>query len=164
VRRNDSIILDRDMPGPGGAGKPETLHQYDGAYPVSVPAGSQTLRVENSGIDWMYVGYLLKNGRVATQPPLRVLALRGPDTALAWVQNPESEWYRELVQKDVPRPVPPSLLDFDGLSEGRYQVTLWDTVRGAVMRQDELRAQSGRLSVPLPEVRTDLAVKAIREE
>jgi hypothetical protein len=164
VRRNDSIILDRDMPGPGGAGKPETLHQYDGAYPVSVPAGSQTLRVENSGIDWMYVGYLLKNGRVATQPPLRVLALRGPDTALAWVQNPESEWYRELVQKNVPRPVPPSLLDFDGLSEGRYQVTLWDTVRGAVMRQDELRAQSGRLSVPLPEVRTDLAVKAIREE
>src|SRR5438874_13737220 len=61
---------------PGG-----TLHQYDGDYSVPVPGGSQTVEVENTGVDWMYVGYTLRNGRAATRPALRVLALRSPDTA-----------------------------------------------------------------------------------
>jgi hypothetical protein len=164
IRRNDRVVVDKSMDDPGGRGKPDTLHQYDGAYVVAIPPGRQTVQVENSGIDWMYVGYRLKRGREARQPPLRALALRGPDSALVWVQNPEHEWYPVLVQKQSPRPVPPTVLELSGLAEGRYQVTLWDTERGAITRRTQLRTENGRLSVPLPEVRTDVAVKVVRAE
>jgi hypothetical protein len=111
----------------------------------------------------MYVGYMLKDGRAAVEPPLRVLALSGADAALAWVQNPEHEWYRVLVQKEVPRTVPATRLEIPGLPEGRYQVTLWDTERGVVTRRLTLTTQRGALTIPLPAIRNDLAVKAVRE-
>ena len=43
-------------------------------------------------------------------------------------------------------------------------VTLWDTERGIISRRLQLRSENGRLSVPLPEVRNDLAVKVVRAE
>jgi hypothetical protein len=164
VRRNSGLVLDKPMTGPGGSEKVDTLHQFDGAYTVLIPPGPQTLQVENSGVDWMYVGYELKQARVAWEPPLRALALKGPDAALVWVQNLAHEWYPVLVQKQAPRPVPPTLLDLPGLTEGQYEVTLWDTERGIVSRRAQIRTANGRLLVPLPEVRTDVAIKVVRAE
>jgi hypothetical protein len=162
ARRNEQVVLDKDMPVPPGADQADTLREYDGAYAVAVPAGPQTVVVENVGIDWMNVGYVLRHGRTAAEPALRVLALTGADAAMAWVQNPQHEWYRVLVEKQIPSPVPASLLELPGLAEGRYQVTLWDTYRGVVTRRLSLITQKGSLSIPLPELSKDLAVKAIR--
>lgn len=164
LRLDDRVVLSKEMPVPDGTTGNDTLHQYDGAYPVAVPAGPHRLSIEDTGTDWIYVGYLVKNGRTATEPPLRVLALRGADVVLAWVQNPENEWYRVDVQKQLPRPVPPSVLALSGLADGPYRVTLWDTYRGVVTRTLHLASQNGSLAVPLPELRKDLAVKAVREE
>lgn len=164
VRRNEQLVLDKQMTGADGAEKQDTLHQYDGTYAVGIPPGPQTLHVENTGIDWVYVGYQLKRAREARDPPLRVLSLRGPEAALVWVQNPDHEWYPILAQKQSPRPVQPTVLELPGLADGQYQVTLWDTERGVISRRLLLHAEAGRLSVPLPEIRTDLAVKVGRAE
>ena len=136
IRRGGAIVLDQSMPNPDRNGKTDTLHQYDGEYTAAVPPGPQTIVVENTGIDWMDVGYVLKKGRQAARPPLRVLALRGPDTALVWVQNPESEWYRVLVQKQVPHRVPASILELEdsqtaatrsrsGIPTGEWRRAVW---------------------------------------
>jgi hypothetical protein len=161
ARLNGTVVLDQPMPDPDGTTKTEDLHQYDGAYSVAIPAGPQTVVVENLGIDWIRLGYVLKDGRAIVDPPLRVLALAGPTAALAWVQNPDNEWYGVLVQKLAPRPVAPSALELTGLANGRYQVELWDTYRGVVTQRATLAAENGVLSVPLPEVRQDLAVKVL---
>jgi hypothetical protein len=155
--------LDKEMPDPDGGEGAETLHQYDGAYSIAVPAGPQTVVVDNEGTDWINVGYVLKDGKAATEPALRVLALAAADSAIAWVQNPQHEWYRVLVEKQAPRPVPPSLLQFPGLSEGRYTVTLWDTYRGSVIQRLPLETHNGSLTIPIPAVSQDLAVKVVRE-
>jgi len=162
ARRNGDVVLDKPMVDQDGNTGTDTLHQYDGAYTVAIPAGPQTVEIDNCGIDWMYVGYLLKDGRATVKPPLRVMALTGVDAALAWVQNPENEWYRTLVQKQTPHPVAPTVMELTGLREGRYQVTLWDTYQGRAERQLLLRPRAGVLTVPLPEVTKDLAVKAVR--
>jgi hypothetical protein len=162
-RRNGELVLDKEMPDPDGSADTETLHQYDGAYSIAVPAGPQTVVVDNVGTDWMNVGYVLKDGKAATEPALRVLALAAADSAIAWVQNPQHEWYRVLVEKQAPRPVPPSLLQFPGLSEGRYTVTLWDTYRGSVIQRLPLETHNGSLTIPIPAVSQDLAVKVVRE-
>jgi hypothetical protein len=112
----------------------------------------------------MYVGYQLKRAREAREPPLRALALKGPDSALVWVQNPEHEWYPVLVRKQSSRLVQPTLLDLSGLADGPYEAIVWDTERGTVSRRMTLRTANGRLSVPLPWIRTDLAVKVSRAE
>lgn len=163
ARLNGALVLDNPMPDPDGNTKTDTLHQYDGAYTIPIPAGPQTVLIENLGIDWMVVGYVLKDGRALVDPPLRALALSGPTAALAWVQNPENEWNRVLVQKLAPRTVAPTVLELTGLAEGRYQVTLWDTYRSVVIQRSEISAQNGALSVPLPEIRQDLAVLALRQ-
>ena len=68
------------------------------------------------------------------------------------------------MQKQPPRPVPPSRLEFNGLADGLYQVTLWDTYAGSATRRFQLTTTNGVLAVPLPAVQRDLAVKAVREE
>jgi hypothetical protein len=163
VRRNNQLVLDKSMADPAATGN-DTLHQYDGAYSVLIPPGPQTLQVENAGVDWMYVGYQLKNAREAREPALRVLALRGPETALAWVQNPEHEWYPMIERKQTLHRVPPTVLDVPGLTDGQYQVSLWDTELGSITRRLEVHTENGRLSIPLPEIRDDVAIKATRAE
>ncbi len=163
ARRNGEVVLDKEMRDPNGGEKTDTMHDFDGTYTIAVPTGQQSIVVENQGIDWMYVGYMLKDGRASTEPPLRVLSLAGPEAVMAWVQNPQLDRFGVQTGKEALQPVSPSLLELSGLRDGPYRVTLWDTHHGLSLRSLQLAAQGGALSVPLPEVTQDLAVKAIRE-
>jgi hypothetical protein len=159
VRRDGQTVVDRDMPDTNPPGQHETLSQYNGAYPVTIPAGRHTVEVENVGKDWIFVAYRLQGGVVQTAPPLRVLGLQNDHLALAWVQQPEHTWFRVGREKRTPAEVPPTVLSWQGFRPGSYRAEIWDPYQGTVLEVQTVSTADGLIQVKLPAISTDVAVK-----
>jgi hypothetical protein len=155
-------VLARDFADPDGNTKTETLRQYAGDYTIEVPAGRHTIRVVNPGVDWLEISYRLPSYVASTVPALRVLGLHGPTLALVWAQNMDHTWYRRSLGTPL-QPVGATKVTLDGFADGGYEIELWDTYRGAVIRRERAAARKGRLQLVLPVVETDLAVKIRRQ-
>ena len=81
--------------------------------------------------------------------------------AVAWILRGDRRQRNGMLEKDAP-PVSP-VVSLPGLSPGRYRVTFWDTVEGRVTGESELSGcAGGRLCIPLPPLRTDLAFAVLR--
>jgi hypothetical protein len=46
-----------------------------------------------------------------------------------------------------------------GLLAGKYRVAVWDTYKGTVIARLDLQSEASGLTIPLPEFRTDCALK-----
>jgi hypothetical protein len=159
ISLDGSPALARDFPDllPGDY---ETMHQYDGAYGIDVPAGPHTIAVENPGTDWCYVSYRLTN--YLTSPNLRVLALSNPTSALVWVQNRMHTWWNHS-EGHEPDPVNASEITLAGLTPGTYAVEQWDTYAGTATALPDYVSADGTVVLTTPDgLTTDLAYKVRR--
>ena len=135
---------------------------YDEAYGIEVPAGRHTIGLENTGNDWVQVDYFRAEGYTTNErPPLRVLGLAAQDRALLWVQNKAHTWFNVREGRPMP-PVEPTRLRLSGFADGTWRVELWDTVAGKVVSTGEAAAKGGTLTIDLPAIPTDLALKLAR--
>lgn len=159
VMLDGETVLERDLPDPDGDERHDTLRQYDGPYTVTVPAGRHRVKVENVGKDWVFVAYILKGAVRQRKPHLRAFGLQNDRRALVWVQHPGHTWHRVAVLKQEPTPQPPSVLTLRGFREGEYTVEIWDTYQGEVTARQTVRVAGGQLSVALPAIATDVAVR-----
>lgn len=162
VSLDGQIKLDKDMPDPDGASNVDTLHQYDGIYKVSIPSGKHTTRVENSGADWMFVDYILEKAISQTAPALRIYGLRGKTTSLLWIDNYEHTWYKVDVLKQPVEEQKGATLVIPGWPEGRYDVQFWDTYAGKRISRGDLEVSDEGLSLNLPPIGKDLAIRIER--
>ncbi len=162
VERNGQRVLDKDMPDPDDTGNTETLMQFNGEYTLEVPAGKQTLKVQNIGNDWVFVSYILERAVKQTAPPLRLFGLHGRSTALMYIEHSQHTWYQVNVVKRKPEPVPPTTLHIPEWTPGRYRVEFWDTYEGKVTRTEEVNVDTRGLRLELPEVGSDIAIKTQR--
>jgi len=88
-------------------------------------------------------------------PEVRVLGLISPDKALVWVQDQGSAWvnYEPLEQ------VEGVVLTVYGLDEGTVKIEYWNTFRGVIINTAAGEVRGGKLQLPLPAFKHDLAVK-----
>jgi len=99
--------------------------------------------------------------RVPTFPSphhdLGALALQGPSKAYVWVYSRSA-----MERMPEPRLAPvfkgTSLL-LSGLNAGKYRAEVWDTYKGTCVAKLDLEATAAGLTIPLPEFRTDCALK-----
>jgi len=159
VKLDGETVIDQDMPDTNPPGQHDTLRQYNGDYPVTIPAGRHTVAVENTGKDWIFIEYRLKGGIAHTAPLLRVLGLQNDRLALAWVQQPEHTWFRVGREKQTPHEVPPTVLTLRGFRAGTYRAEVWDTYEGVILDTQTLQAGDGIVRVKLSAVAADVAVK-----
>ncbi|MBI2302054.1 MAG: hypothetical protein HYU66_24385 [Armatimonadetes bacterium] len=89
---------------------------------------------------------------------VRAYALVGRSLALAWVQNPD-HCLRSLAGGQAVQPVRDAQVIVPGVPAGVCRVEWWDTQSGLVTRTDELRAGNDGLTLELPELATDVALK-----
>jgi hypothetical protein len=161
VWTDNQKTLDVNFPDTNPPGRNATLMQYNGAYGVKLPAGKHVIKVENTGKDWIFVGYQLTDYKIQTTPNLRVLGIGDDATALLWMQNKDNTWHRRSLGKE-PREVAPSRVTFSGLRDGQYTVEWWDTYQGMVTATQQVRCVNGRLTLNAPAVKTDVACKLRR--
>ncbi len=154
-----AVILDRPMPDTNSAGKHDTLQQYNRDYLIDVPAGAHTVKVENTGTDWMLVSYVIEQAERASGPTLRLYGMRGKRVSLIWIQNTMHTYKRVNISGHLPDPVPPTLLTMPNWPKGTYGVTFWDTYAGKEIETKAVHADASGLRVKLPAIQTDIALK-----
>ena len=157
-------VLSKDFPDPDGDTKLDDLRQYRGSYPIPLSKGVHTLRVENTGADWVRVAYRLVGVVSRKGPPLNAWAVVGDATAMAWVRLAGRTWRAVCDQKRVLPPAPPSILRLRGLRSGSWRTEIWDTWAGRPV--STLRTKvgiEGTVRLALPSIARDVAVKMVRE-
>jgi hypothetical protein len=164
-------VLEREFPCGEGLGKASvyrpqwTLWEttYDEDVTVPVPAGTHTVRVDNSGKDWVHLTrYVFTGCKVLDKPNLLVAGMRADDLGVLWMQNRDSDWARHL--DNSVKPVAPTVLTIQGLPDGAYDAEWWETWRGAVARTESLESRGGEMALRIRELATDMAVKLRRVE
>jgi hypothetical protein len=127
---------------------------------IDVPAGAHTLRVSNDGPGWAEPVYSFVGFLPAAMPPLRLYAMRGDDTfAIAYIHNRDYSWIQTDAGKPL-TPVAPTHLTLPGMKPGRYAVEVWAPSQGQRLSQISATADAGGVSLDLPAITTDLAIKA----
>ncbi len=135
----------------------ETVYNKD--FAVDIPAGRHEIRVENFGKDWVRVKrYRFTGCLLLDKPNLLVCGMRTDNVALLWVQNRDSSWYNHAGNGAVGS-VDASTIGLRGLPDGDYRVEWWDTWKGSVQRTEEATVSDGELTLALPRLETDLAMK-----
>jgi hypothetical protein len=84
---------------------------------------------------------------------LRAFALRSAHKTLAWVVKPPA--------KDPSPDVQSAVLKIPVAAPGTYRLEFWDTVQGTVTATREVEAAGGLVPCDLPEIVSDLAIKAV---
>lgn len=134
---------------------------YDEDVVLEVPAGRHRITVDNLGQDWMQVRrYVFTGCQTLDWPHLLVAALRSPEVAIVWMQNRDSDWFKQ--QKKAVLPVPPARVSLGGFPDGEYDVEWWETWQGTAMRRERVNARNGTLTLFPGEVSTDVAAKIRR--
>lgn len=158
--RIDKVLADNDT-------STKTLTQYDGDYPLDVPAGRHEIRVVNDGNDWLFVGYRLPDYRRRTDPGLKAWGLvadsaaAGEPAALVWIKNERYTWYNHN-QGETLRAVPATRATLSGLTDGSYEIRWWDTYAGRIIRRENAVAQKGKLVLQVEELLKDVACQVVR--
>jgi len=123
----------------GGA----TISDADSTLAASIPAGKHTVKLINSGADWVTIRRIVLSPYGVTW---RCMARASKDHVVAWLSRTSSDAAKANVL--VP-----------GLKSGTYQVTWWDTMAGKALREERQGVRGdGTLSLALPTDQTDVAV------
>ncbi|MBI2299160.1 MAG: DUF5060 domain-containing protein [Armatimonadetes bacterium] len=159
VTLDGATVLEKDFADPDDTQDTTTLAKYDGSYTVAVPAGKHTVVVENTGRDWFMADYVVRRYVEDWQPRLRALALAGDRLVLAWVQHRDHTWSK-LAEGPKPEAVAGTRLRLPGLA-GRWRAERWDTNRGVKLAEETVTAAGGAVTVKLPDITEDGAVKLV---
>jgi len=90
-------------------------------------------------------------------PDLDALCLQNDHTAYAWVHSRSA---MQLLPEPADAPVFRNIaVRLGGFQEGDYKVEVWDTAKGEVAATLRVHTSAGQLTIPLPEFRTDCALK-----
>jgi len=97
----------------------------------------------------------------AGSPQLRVAGLQGKGLTLLWLQNRQHTWWHVVEKQPIPA-INAATVALSGLADGQYQVEWWDTWKGVVTKREVLEAVKGTLSLAVPRLERDVAVKLLR--
>jgi hypothetical protein len=173
VLLDGKVCLDRKLaagaPGTGPWKTARRLDQwnvwvsdYDEDLAIDVPPGRHDLTFANTEGDWLQVRSLtLPRYRSSRFPQVDALGLTSTTQLLLWFHNQESTWRTEYDRRS-----PTTLTSLRArvpASDGSWVVEWWDTHRGLVLKRDSVTASGGALRLSVPDLSSDLAVRAVRE-
>ena len=167
---DDQLALERDLPCGKELGKSSVWREqwklwettYEEDIAVDVPKGKHRLRIENFGKDWVSVSsYTFTGCKLLDKPDVLVCGMKTDKLAMLWLQNRDSSWYQHA--RDQVGQLQPFRVTVEGLADGPYQLEWWETWKGSVQRHQSLSARAGRLTIQVPELNTDVAIKIRRQ-
>ena len=115
-------------------------------------AGPQQWRFDNSGDDWLELASLRVIDHVAMA---RALILSVPERVLGWVHHRAHVWSSPA----SPRRVDDAVLFLEGLEDGPWYVSWWDTRSGEVVYEQRIDSMGASAPIAVPPLTTDWAFK-----
>lgn len=135
-------VAERDFPAQAGD------QNINVTLSVPVPAGKHTIRLENTGADWVVISRITLTPYGAS---LRALGKANRNHAFAWVYGGDTKKTAGIAGK----------VTIPNLTPGRYRVQWWNTTTGEVLTTRTVTvAADKRLTVETPSVTSDVALTA----
>lgn len=158
-----------DLPCGEGLGKSSVYREqwklwestYDQDFPIDIPAGKHRIQIENSGQDWVSIDrYTFTGCLVRRTPNLLACGMQSKDLVVLWLQNRDSDWANHGRQA-VP-PIDATEITLPGLANGKWTVEYWETWKGTKQKTETIMVKGGKLTLRLPALKTDVALKLKR--
>lgn len=124
-------------------------------YSVDIPAGEHTIRVDNTGTDWITIAAYAFEG-LGSQVDAYVLISEDRTRAAGWILN---NLYNHANIKDngIPEDTPACNILIDDFEDGAYVINWYDPQTGQVVSTDQLFASNQVLDIVAPPFSWDLA-------
>lgn len=136
--------------------------RFDAEVSIELPAGVHAIGLDNADGDWLSIDrYTLTAYSGGDHPRTNTLARSSCDTTVLWIHNALSTWAAEKARTAL-KPISGATSAALGLPGGVYRVQWWDSWRGQPLRQEVVRARSGRVPLRLPVFEHDLAAVLTR--
>jgi hypothetical protein len=95
----------------------------------------------------------------ASTDQLRLFELIGRRSRLLWIRHRDLSWYSLAVERKNLTRIDPSHLALTGVQAGSHHVEYWNPEEGKLLRSTELTVTGTVLEIPLPEIRSEMALK-----
>ncbi|MCI4668063.1 MAG: DUF5060 domain-containing protein [Bacteroidia bacterium] len=125
-------------------------------YVINIPAGQHSIKVDNTGTDWVKIAYYKFTG-IGSLLESYVLMPDSADELTAWILNPKYN-HEEVSQSQIPDPVSGSELVVPDFQNGTYYAKWYDCLTGAWKATDSVTVLNDTLVLPIPELVWDLSL------
>lgn len=118
------------------------------AYTINVPAGNHTIKVDNTGTDWVTIaGYTFEG--LGSQIDIYALVSEDKKVASGWALNNLYN-HKYIDANGEPDATPLASVKVEGFDNGAFDVNYFDPLTGAFLTSDQAIASNGQLDIPLP--------------
>lgn len=131
-------------------------------YTVPISPGTHTIRVDNSGTDWISISAYRFSG-LGSLVDAYVLKGQANRIAAGWVLNTGYN-HQTVPTGGVPSPVSGAVVHLTGMADTSYFVKWYDCLTGSLVASDPVLAQNGTLDLSVPALLWDLAFRVDPEK
>ncbi|MEO6759062.1 MAG: hypothetical protein ABIO24_06370, partial [Saprospiraceae bacterium] len=129
--------------------------QTNQSYTILVPAGTHTIKVDNTGTDWVGIAAYSFAGLGSA---VDAYVLKSADNAqvAGWALN--NRYNHDYIgAHGLPPVAANTIITVPGVTDGAYQAKYYNCLTGAFLSQAPVTAVNGQLTLALPELLWDLA-------
>ena len=124
-------------------------------YSINVPAGQHTIKVDNTGTDWILIASYQFTG-LGSAVDAYILKSENQNPCAGWALN--NRYNHDFVKTNgVPSPATGALLTVPGMLNGSYTAKFYDCLTGVLLSSESVTVDNGALSLVLPEMLWDVA-------
>ena len=124
-------------------------------YSINVPAGQHTIKVDNTGTDWITIASYSFTG-LGSAVDAYVLKSDNQNKIAGWALN--NSYNHEYVKASgLPSPAAGATLTLPGVQNGSYFVKYYNCMTGVLQSSEPVTVANGSLSLVLPDMLWDLA-------
>ncbi len=132
---------------------------YDTIVEVDVPQGSHTIKLANTGRDWLGIKEITLTNHESTEyAKARVAGMIIDDQIIFWIQNKEFNW-RSIAGGKEPSTISGASFTVYDVDNGSYTIEWWDTFTGKIISRNTLTARNNTINILIPDFSKDLACK-----
>ncbi|MCY7327308.1 MAG: T9SS type A sorting domain-containing protein, partial [Saprospiraceae bacterium] len=133
----------------------EQAAQTNQTYSVNVAAGTHTIKVDNTGTDWVSMASYSFTG-LGTAVDAYVLKSENQNKLAGWLLN--NRYNHEYVKANgLPPVATATLLQVPNVQNGTYLTKYYDCLTGALLSAEPVTVSNGTLNLNLPDLLWDAA-------
>lgn len=133
----------------------EQSAQTNQTYTISVPAGTHTIKVDNTGTDWVGIAAYVFAG-LGSAVDAYVLKSADNGQVAGWVLNNRYN-HDYIAAHGLPPAANNAVITVPGVANGTYSAQYYDCLTGAFLSEEAVTVANGQLALALPSLLWDVA-------
>lgn len=124
------------------------------SFTIDIPAGTHTIRVDNTGTDWIGIAAYMFSG-LGSAVDAYTLISKEKDKIVGWVLN--NRYNHDVVKNNgIPAAANGAILKINDAKNGSYLVKWFDCLSGALVNTTPVAVENGTLNILIPSLLWDL--------